>query len=293
VSYPNYVVERVRKISSTFGVPEEQVWDMFNTYINDPFVKTDPQFRTDDDRYKYVLEVLWVVYASQPPTETIIFISIGYTDLRITKQGPISRIYGLAKRKGQEKFSRAVIICRGSQANSVDEVIPFRVYKVKVSSFGKSENVFFSTSQTKFSDPQPLAIDPIEFITREVGVPVLRLSDVASNLSRKQDGYVDEFDWKGIVGIVVRYNYGTRPSGSKWAVYTICDDSLTSNYISSEGIIVPTAFTVWVPYNMLKYDVDSKLFFVGTLTYGEDKVAFMNSILVYPVIAKPLTVSLG
>ena len=260
-TYPPYVSERVKKIASTFGVPEEQVWEMFNNYFKDPFVQSDPQFRTDDDRYRYVLEVLWVVYAAQPPAETVLFISVGHTDVRITKQGPLARIYGLAKRKGQEKFSRAVIVCRGPQADLVNEVIPFRIYKIKVTSFGKSDNVFFAVNQTRFSDPQPLAMDPLEFITREVGVPVIKLADVANSLSKRQDGYVDELDWKGVVGIVIRYNYGTRPTGSRWAVYTISDDSLTSNYISPEGIIVPTAFTVWVPFNMLKYDVDSKLFF--------------------------------
>ena len=260
-SYPDYVTDRIKKIASTFDVSEEQVWETFNTYLNDPFVKTDPQFKTDDDRYRYVLELLWVVYAAQPPTETVLFISIGYTDVRVTKQGPVSRIYGLAKKKGQEKFSRAVIICKGSQADLTNEVVPFRVYRLKLSSFSRADSIYFATNQTRFADPQPLPMDPLQFITREVGVPVIRLADAASALSRRQDKYVDEFDWRGLVGIVVRYNYGTRPSGTKWAVYTVSDDSLTSNYISPEGLIVPTAFTVWVPFNTLKYDVDSKLFF--------------------------------
>jgi hypothetical protein len=261
VSYPEYVVDRIKRIASTFNVPEEQVWEMFNTYLNDPFVKTDPQFKTDDDRYRYVLELLWVVYAAQPPAETVLFISVGYTDVRVTKQGPISRIYGLAKKKGQEKFSRAVIICKGPQAELTNEVVPFRVYKVKLSSFGRADNVYFATNQTKFADPQPIPMDPLQFIAKEVGVPVIKLADAASALSKRQDKYIDEFDWRGLVGIVVKYNYGTRPSGTKWAVYTVSDDSLTSNYISPEGLIVPTAFTVWVPFNMMRYDVDSKLFF--------------------------------
>jgi len=259
--YPEYVYERIKKISATFGVDEQQVIELFNTYLNDPFVKTDPQFKSDDDRYRYVLELLWVVFASQPPTETILLISIGYTDVRMTKQGPVSRIYGLAKRKGSERFERAVILCRGNQADLINQVVPFRAYKVKVASFSKSGNIFFATSQTSFTDPQPIPIEPTMFIAKEVGVPIIRLADVPNYFSKKQDKYVDEFDWRGIVGIVVRYNFGTRPSGTKWAVYTISDDSLASNMITPDGVIVPTAFTVWVPFNMLKYDVDSKLFF--------------------------------
>jgi hypothetical protein len=74
------------------------------------------------------------------------------------------------------------------------------------------------------------------------------------------DKYVDEFDWRGLVAIVVRKNFGTRPDGRNWAVYTVSDDSLSTNLVSND-VIVPTAFTVWVPYTMMKYDVDSKLFF--------------------------------
>jgi len=261
VEYPEYVRERVKRIAETFRVEEAQVWEQFKQYLSDPFVRSDPQFKTDDDRYRYVLELLWVLYAAQPPAEQIIFISLGYTDVRLTQQGPLSRIYGLAKAKGDKSFKRAVIVCRGPQADLVKQVIPLRVYKLRVARMARADNVFFATSQTQFSEPQPLPVDPLDFIGRELGVPVLRLADVASNLSKKQGKYVDEFDWRVLVGIVVRYNFGTRPSGGKWAVYTVSDDSLTSNYISPEGYIVPTAFTVWVPFDMMKYDVDSKLLF--------------------------------
>lgn len=259
--YPEYVKERIKKIAETFRIEEAQVWEQFKQYLNDPFVKSDPQFKTDDDRYRYVLELLWVLYAAQPPAEQVIFISLGYTDVRMTQQGPVSRIYGLAKAKGDKSFKRAVIVCKGPQADLIKQVIPLRVYKVKVARVAKADNVFFATNQTQFTDPQPLPLDPIEFITNEVKVPVVKLADAASNMSKRQGKYVDEFDWRALVGIVVRYNFGTRPSGGKWAVYTVSDDSLTGNYISPEGYIVPTAFTVWVPYDMMKYDVDSKLLF--------------------------------
>jgi hypothetical protein len=259
--YPEYVRERVKKIAETFRVDEQQVWEQFKQYLSDPFVKSDPQFRTDDDRYRYVLELLWVLYAAQPPTEQILFISLGYTDVRMTQQGPVSRIYGLAKAKGDKSFKRSVIVCRGPQADLVREVIPLRAYKLKVAKMARADNIFFATSQTHFTEPQPLPMDPLDFVGRELGVPVLKLADVANNMSKRQGKYVDEFDWRALVGIVVRYNFGTRPSGGKWAVYTVSDDSLTGNYISPDGYIVQTSFTVWVPYDMMKYDVDSKLLF--------------------------------
>jgi hypothetical protein len=260
--YPEYVQERLFRLSQTFNVPVEELWREFETYLKDPFVQTDPQFRTDDDRYRYVLELLWVIHAAQPPTETIYFIALGYFEPRMTKAEPTARIYGLAKKPKAEKLERAVVLARGPQAELYQQVKPFNVYKLKVATMRRAENVFLATPQTRFDEAKPLNMDPQEFIKRELKVPIVRLADVPNALSRRVDKYVDEFDWRGLVGIVVRKNFGTRPDGTTWAVYTVSDDSLSTNYVSND-VIVPTAFTVWVPYSMMKYDVDSKLFFLG------------------------------
>jgi hypothetical protein len=258
--YPDYVQERLSRLSQTFNVPMEELWREFENYLKDPFVQTDPQFRTDDDRYRYVLELLWVIHAAQPPTETIYFIALGYFEPRITKGEPTTRIYGLAKKPKSEKLERSVILARGPLADLYQQVVPFKLYKLKVATMRRAENVFLATPQTRFDEAKPLNMDPQEFIRRELKVPIVRLVDVPNALSRKVDRYVDEFDWRGLVGIVVRKNFGTRPDGSTWAVYTVSDDSLSSDYVSND-VIVPVAFTVWVPYSMMKYDVDSKLFF--------------------------------
>jgi hypothetical protein len=261
-AYPDYVRERLERLSQTFNVPMEELWREFENYLKDPFVQSDPQFRTDDDRYRYVLELLWVIHAAQPPTETIYFIALGYLEPRATKGEPTSRIYGLAKKPKTEKMERSVILARGSLADLYQQVIPFKVYKLKVATMRRAENVFLATPQTRFDEAKPLNMDPQEFIRRELKVPIVRLADVPNALSRKVDRYVDEFDWRSLVGIVVRKNFGTRPDGRNWAVYTVSDDSLSSDYVSND-VIVPTAFTVWVPYTMMRYDVDSKLFFLG------------------------------
>ena len=260
--YPDYVQERLSRLSQTFKVPVEELWREFENYLKDPFVQSDPQFRTDDDRYRYVLELLWVIYAAQPPTETIYFIALGYLEPRATKGEPMARIYGLAKKPKSEKLEKSVVLARGLQAELYQQVKPFNVYKLKVAPMRRAENVFLATSQTRFDEAKPLNMDPQEFILRELRVPIVKLADVPSALSRRVDKYVDEFDWRGLVGIVVRKNFGTRPDGTTWAVYTVSDDSLSVDYVSND-VIVPTAFTVWVPYTMMKYDVDSKLFFLG------------------------------
>jgi len=289
--YPDYVLERLKVMSQKFNVSESSLLAEFNEYYNTDFVQTDPQFKSDDDRYKYVLEVLWVRYASQPPTTDVLVIPFGVTDIRVTAQGPISRIYAITRKKGETKTQVSVIVNRGQQASLVDEVQLFYIYKsVKLSQFSSEGNLFFSTPITKFEDPQPIPDDPISLL-KKVGVIDVKISETPYKLSRRigeDEKYVDEFDLRGITGIVVRYNTGKRPSGSDWAVYTISDDSVAEEQITPEGYIIPSQFTVWVPKRFLKFDIDSKIYCVGTISLSERKEPFMNAIYVHPIIAKPL-----
>jgi len=292
--YPDYVVQRVKLMSQKFNVSEDTIMREFEEYYKTDFVQTDPQFKSDDDRFKYVLEVLWVRYASQLPTTEFLVIPFGVTDIRITAQGPISRIYAILRKKGETKTQIGVIVNRGQQATLVDEVQLFYLYKsVRLSQFSSEGNVFFSTQLTKFEEPQPLSDDPLTLLKR-IGVIDLKIAETPYKLSKRvgeDERYVDEFDLRGISGIVVRYNTGKRPTGTDWAVYTISDDSVSDEQITPEGYIIPSQLTVWVPKRFLKYDVDSKLYCVGTLAISSRKEPFMNAIYVHPIIAKPLNLT--
>jgi hypothetical protein len=291
--YPDYVYERIKLMTRKFNISEDRLLVEFDEFYNTDFVQTDPQFKTIDDRCKYVLEVLWVRYISQPPTEDVTVIPFGITDIRVTPQGAISRIYAITKRKGEAKPSLSVIVNRGPQSTLVDEVQLFYIYpSVKLSRFSSEGNVFFSTSITRFENPQLISEDPLTLL-RRIGVVDVKLAEIPSKLSKTIDeehGYVDEFDLRGICGIVQRYNTGKRPSGSDWAVYTISDDSVDPNTdkVSPSGIIIPSQLTVWIPKRFLKYDVDSKIYCVGTIRVSSSKEPFMNAIYVHPIIAKPL-----
>jgi hypothetical protein len=290
-TYPDYVLQKIKQLSQRFNISESTILQEFEEYYKTDFVQTDPQFKSDDDRYKYVLEVLTVRYKSQLPTIEVAVIPFGITDIRITPQGPISRIYAILQKRGESKAQVGVIVNRGQQANLVDEVQLFYLYKsVRLSQFSSDSNVFFSTQLTRFDDPQPFPDDPLSLL-KKIGVVNLKIAETPYKLSKRigeDSKYVDEFDLRGISGIVVRYNTGKRPSGTDWALYVISDDSVAEEQVTPEGYIVPSQLTVWVPRRFLKYDIDSKIYCVGTLSLSDRKEPFMNAIYVHPIIAKPL-----
>jgi len=289
--YPVYVINRIKQMSQKFNISESIILQEFEEYYKTDFVQTDPQFKSDEDRYNYVLEVLTVRYKSQLPTIEVLVIPFGITDIRITPQGPISRIYAITRKKGDNKTNVSVIINRGHQATLVDEIQLFYLYKsVRLSQFSSEGNVFFSTQLTRFEDPQPLPDDPLSLL-KKIGVTDLKIAETPYKLSKRvgeDEKYVDEFDLSGISGIVLRYNTGKRPSGTDWALYVISDDSVSDEQVTPEGYVIPSQLTVWIPKRFLKYDIDSKIYCVGTLSLSDRKEPFMNAIYVHPIIAKPL-----
>ncbi|HDN17489.1 MAG TPA: hypothetical protein ENF41_00340 [Candidatus Bathyarchaeota archaeon] len=285
---PEYVAEKLQEISHRFSVPFEEVQRQYMEIFNSDFVQTDPQFRSDDDRHAYSIRVLWVRYAAQPPTREYVVIPFGIVEPRVARTSGIktSRIYVVAQ-EGEE-FKPKVIICRGETLSElVNQVELFHAYKVQLSTSG---NLLFATTLTKFTDPRPIPTEPLKFLTRVVGAKVIKISETPIYPTETDDkGYINEFDFRIIKGIVLRYNYGTRPDGSKWAVYTIADDSVGAESITDSGVVVPSQFTVWVPFRFLRYDVDSELAFIGHVRIGNNE-PFMNAICAIPIHARPLEI---
>lgn len=285
MSLPSWVLEEVGKVSSMVSIEFNEALEMYKQILLDPFIQSDPQFRTDEDRYKFALELLRVKLVSQPPTKECVVVPIGMTGLRPTKQGLMNRVYAIVKSKGAPKEELSVILFRGPQAEKSEELLLYHAYKTRLARI--KESLYLATSVSKFENPSMLTVDPLTFLNN-VGIKRVSISEVPYNLSRVVNNYVDELDLRIVVGIVLRYNFGKRPSGTEWALYTIANGSSSKESVTPDGIIVPTQLTVWIPRKMLKYDVDSKLAFVGTLQLSQDKEPFMNAIYVYPLIKKDL-----
>lgn len=282
------VTEKIREISSRARVDFNEAIRQFMLLYKDPFVQKDPHFTGDEERYRYCLDLLKIKLLAQPSVKEYIVIPFGITDPIVTKgSGILSRIYIMHKSPEASSFNLGVLVCRGQQASLSEQVQLFTAYRVKMSPYGS--NLFFAGSSTVFQNPQYISQSPLSLLEK-IGVKNVTLNNVHNSLSRREGKYIDEFDLRGIRGYVLRWNTGKRPSGSNWAVYSINDGTITEDIISPDGKVVPVNFTVWIPHRFLKYDVDSELYFVGTVQTTKDNEVFMNAIYVYPIHPKMLRI---
>lgn len=288
---PKYIIERLEAISKRTGESLESLKQEFLELYKSDWIQSDPQFTTDEERLAYAARVFWVRKMAQPPTTEVTVIPIGYVETKISRAKglPTSRIYVL--RVTEAGLQKTVLVCKGNQADLWEQVQLFHAYNIRVSII--SGGVLLATPQTRFENPKPLPTDIKKLLVEHVGVKVFKLRDIHQNISRTVEvggrELVDEWDLKAIQAIVLRYNTGTRPDGTKWGLYVVSDDSVgVEDEVTEEGKIIPTQLTVWVPSSMVKYDVESELLFVGTVQLDKDDTPFMNAIAVIPIHAKPI-----
>ena len=288
---PGFIKERLEKLSYKTGESVDSLINELYRLYNSDWIQTDPSFTTEEEKLIYAFRVLWVRKVSQPPTQEVTVIPIGYTETRISRAKgiPTSRIYVL--RATDAGLQKTVIICRGNQADLWQEVQLFHAYKIHVSI--DSRGVLHATPSTHVENPKPIPTDPKKLLVEHVGVKMFKLRDIHNYISRTVNiggrEIVDEWDLRGIQGIVLRYLTGTRPDGTTWGLYEISDDSVgEEDETTPEGKLIPSRLTVWTPKSMVKYDVDSEILVVGVVQLDKDDVPFMNAIAVIPIHARPI-----
>jgi hypothetical protein len=288
IELPEWVENRLKSYAEKFKIEYETVKGMVLDLYNLPFVQTDPQFKNNDMRFLWCLDVLHARLVQQKAVREYIVIPYGATDVRMTKQGPQSRLYAITFIERDKKVN-SVILFRGQLADIVRDIQLYYAYRVKLAKSPIGDNVFIATMMTKFDNGQPLPQPVPDLIQGLLGIKKIQISDSVYNLSRKVDKFVDEFDLRAVEGVVLRYATGKRPSGTDWAFYIVTDGSVDQDILTPEGYIIPAQFTVWVPSFMLRYAEDSKLLFVGTLSLTSQKEVQMNAIYVHPIVSIPLT----
>ena len=289
-SLPTLVEQKLRRLAQALGVPFDVIVQEYWQWYDQ--VAQDPQFTNDEERHAYAIRSFWAMKIARPPTRDIYFIPIGYTEARKSRSTgePMCRIYGIYSQDGQ-KWEKATLVGRGTEAEIWREAELFTKYKIRVS-MGRA-GILWAVPETQFINGVPLGLDTEGKIKllKSIGIKIFQLKDVYKNLSRTDESgkYVDEWDLRGIYAVVVDYRSGARSDGSKWAFYMVSDDSVDpENNIDEEGNEIPTRFTVWIPSTLLKYGRLSELFFYGTITKGADGLPFMNAIGVIPIVPKPL-----
>lgn len=283
VEIPKYVMSKLERLAKALNVDIETLKQEYLKLFYSDRIQNNPSLRDDEEKHAYAIRVFWIKHVAKPPSKEYVVIPFGFIETRISKSTgvPISRIYVMVYDESK-RLNKAVIICRGLQADLWKDLELFMIYRVKL--FGGSNGVYIATSETRFDDPRPLNMDPLDFLRKYVGVKLFKLKDVYKNLSKRQGQYIDEFDLKAIDGIVVRMASGKRPDGTNWAFYIVSDDSVgPEEEVDEEGRIIPTQLTVWVPSSLAKYAEDSELILYGTVQLNKDNMPFMNGIGLIPV----------
>ncbi len=283
---PEFVLKRIDYLSTKLGVPKEQLIKRYLEIYNDPWLQQDPSFKTADERHAYAVRILWVEAVSRPPSKEFYVIPFGFTGVRISKSSgvPMSRIYVLQKEG--DSWKKNVIVCKEKYAYLYREVKLFHLYRVKLFD---AKGILMPNYDTVFDEPKPINVDPLTLITKSIGVDVFKLADVHKHISRRVDNFTDEFDIKGMYGIVIRWKKGKRPDGTEYGFYVVSDDSVgVEDTADEEGRIIPAQFTVWIAPELIKYDERSEVFLYGLVSVSADGIPFMNAYGVIPIHARPI-----
>jgi len=284
------VTDKLKLLSAKYNIPIEQVTKEYWEFFNDPFVQTDPQFQGDADRHNYCIKVIWVRYASAPPSQEYAIIPIGYSEPRMTKQNLlIARILALIKEK--DGFEKRTIICRGDKSNVIKDIQLFFGYQVALNYFN---NTYFTVNKTVFENPKLSPIDAFTLLRKQVGVKEVKIAETPFSISRKdeQNKFVDEWDLYMVRGIVVRFAKGIRDDGTQWGLYVLSDDSVAGSQpsLTPDGRIIPNQFAVWTPASQVRFDENSEIAAVGTIGLTDQKEPQMNAVAVLPIHARLIEV---
>jgi len=63
---PDFVKERINQIIRRTGKDAVEIRRDYDDIFNEDFIQLDEQFRTDEDRHRYCIMILWVRWVSRP-----------------------------------------------------------------------------------------------------------------------------------------------------------------------------------------------------------------------------------
>jgi hypothetical protein len=288
INLPDQVLTRLKEISEKFNIDIDSVVKEYYNIYNDNFVQTDPQFKDESDKHAFSMRVIWVKYASSLPTREYEIIPIGFRAPRRGKKDNVwrSTIYALIR--SSDKLEKKTIFATGDQSFLVNQIESFKAYKVRLASWGGDR--LSVTNLTKFDTPKLLPINPLDMVKKFLNVREIKIADTPYEISKlKDEKFVDEWDLKLIRGVVLNYGKGGNEETGTWAFYLISDESATGeDRLTKDGIVIPNRLFVWLPEQLLKYDQDSELAFLGTVTLTTNKEPRFNAISVIPIHARLL-----
>jgi len=278
-SVQNKLLEISRKLNEDINL----VVDRFESILNSDFIQNDEQFRSQEERERYAILVLWRKSITRlPPVEKTI-IPIGYSGVIKLSTTEMSTIYCLTPKQGGGTDFTSLVL-RGSLARRGDNVNLFCAYTVKVGQ-GRDGTLFADTF-TEFKNPKPINLTPENIIER-LGFKRITISEVENNLSSvSPTGIVDRKDWRVIRGIITHRLQREREDGTELCNYKIVDLTVDKETRTTpDGREVPPGLTVWTSPTFMGFDVDSECDFCGPIIRNKRGEISMQAYLIIPVHA--------
>ena len=291
--YPQTVSEVLKATQQQTGMKWEDIEVVFNDYLKDPFVTQDPQFKTNEERMEYSASLTWTRLTRRGEMKKYSVVPFGFDTVRTTKTKgeKIGAMFALT-RIGKEIKPRRIIFMNET-TNWFNEINPLNMYEVELGTFGN--DLIVDKNQTKFANPKQTKLD-VKSILNTMGAKEINTIDAEKYPSKRgSDGYIDNFDWRIVRGIIIRQNIfdhkrNNKPTGTKGGVMTIADRSLMKSGVqmitSPDGIPQLRGFTVWISPLLMVYEDYSECGFAGTISVSKDGGASMTSFLVTPIYAK-------
>ena len=288
---PSEVFEgHIKRVSEKRHIPIEKLISEYEKILKED--KIQNWEAPDSEKAKVAGKVLFKNFMSKEPVTTYsMMIPFGTTEPRLKKgaenvvenmRSTMFAAVEVSKIKDGKKvksFEVKEIVFNGKYAEMVQKIKMIRAY-INVKLYDKG---FFTVAgdDTKFENPQKIKMTEEDFITKICKLSKLdKLSDVVTHKSRNQENsnYIDKTDMYLVEGMVQR--------GFKKG-YAIKDESLDYEEktikVGNDTIILPQTLTVWIPSRFYKWDEDSELAFVGTISIGQqDNKPVMNAVLAYP-----------
>jgi len=293
MSFPSFVDEKIQEINKRTEISIDEIKRDYQEIFQDPFIQEDPQFKTDEERHRYAIAVLWTRYVSRPPVQEYEIIPVGFSGERIASTGKkTAEIYALVKNKTDVKLRRIVlqesVIDLRKQINLPTSENSFK-YTVKLGEFAPGGDMI-ADNRAKFDAPSLLKANAEQILEKCGAKKIERLADMKKFPSKTgSDGYVDRLDWRVVRGIIIRQYRGEREDGTEFGVLTVTDLSLNEEpTVMTDGRVLQPGFSIWVaPEFVNVYQDESEIEAVGTVQIARDTgEPFMNAYLIIPVHAK-------
>lgn len=252
------------------------------------FIKDDEQLSSEAEKQEYARKLAYTRFANMPEAKLVTVIPIGYSGVQKSRKNKISsNIFVIAQTTQGAKFN--LILCRKGQSELYKEATLYSTFEVKVGQF-KGGGGYIADRRTKFNGGVPSSIESKQ-LPEMLKIPIVTAATAKNNLSKvDSSGYTNRLDWRGIRGVVTHVHEDkSKRTGLPFGVCTIMDDSIHDQETRTreDGTVVYPGFSVWISPDLIDFQEDSDILFLGTVTKNKEGNVSMNACTVIPYFRIP------